>query len=225
MARGVGLNLLLLQLVALQQSPVRGINWGWIPSPLDENHNLLAAWYEVPTSIGYVVGERDTILRTADGGATWSDFSSGLGSRYVWYGVSFWNSTLGWVVGSYGKTLNTKDGGVTWYHQETPVSYELVSDVSSYEITIHDVAAASPTVVYLVGDAGNAFRTTDGGASWITMDLETPYDLYSCFFYNTSLGWIVGGLQDRVRKTTDGGLTWSSHYVGLADSIGTSVAA
>ena len=83
------------------------------------------------TRMGTVVGTDGTILRTADGGATWA--SQWPVYYYTFFGVSFTDDKIGTVVGAnftmaaseypYGadgaRILRTTDGGATWKPQSS----------------------------------------------------------------------------------------------------------
>jgi photosystem II stability/assembly factor-like uncharacterized protein len=61
-------------------------------------------------STGTAVGEQGTILRTVDGGATWTSQSSGTTNLLL--GVSFVDASTGTAVGHLGTILRTDTGGV-----------------------------------------------------------------------------------------------------------------
>ncbi|MBN2425457.1 MAG: T9SS type A sorting domain-containing protein [Calditrichaceae bacterium] len=66
---------------------------------------------------------------------------------------------------------------------------------------------------WAVGDSGYIHKTTDGGLTWTTYEVNDPtlYSRYTAvFFINASTGWIAGN-SDNISKTTDGGITWT-HY-------------
>lgn len=78
-----------------------------------------------------------------------------------------------------------------------------------------DVAFANSSRGYIVGDQtggefsppGRMLETTDGGASWHTIDLNTNgEDMNSVCFFDSNHGWVVGNIG---YKTTDGGNTWT----------------
>jgi len=68
----------------------------------------LSAVSFVDANTGTAVGG-GTILRTDDGGATWTPQSSGTDNALN--GVSFTDAKTGTVVGSYGTILRTTTGG------------------------------------------------------------------------------------------------------------------
>src|SRR5204863_9275622 len=63
------------------------------------------------------------ILRTTDGGSTWTSQSSGAFSPLV--GVSFADANTGTVVGGAGTILRTTDGGNNWIPQVSGTEADL----------------------------------------------------------------------------------------------------
>src|SRR3954469_8695126 len=71
------LALLLVPAAAAHAAPVEVAHAGWTwGSPLPQGDNLTALAFQGQR--GYAVGEFGTMLRTDDGGATWSGVSTGL---------------------------------------------------------------------------------------------------------------------------------------------------
>jgi photosystem II stability/assembly factor-like uncharacterized protein len=92
------------------------------------------------------------ILRTTDGGATWTPQSSGT-TEFL-EGVAFTDANTGTVVGSGGTILRTADGGATWTRQSSGTTQFL------YGISFTDANTGM-----VVGSGGTILRTTDGGAA------------------------------------------------------------
>jgi photosystem II stability/assembly factor-like uncharacterized protein len=63
----------------------------------------------VDANTGTAVGNYGTILRTRDGGVTWTPQTSGTTNPL--YGVSFMDANTGTVVGGTGTILRTTTGG------------------------------------------------------------------------------------------------------------------
>lgn len=64
---------------------------------------------------GWAVGQNGAttvILKTMDGGSTWSDQS--INTSFDAHAAAFRNGTLGWIAGADGKLLKTLDGGMHW---------------------------------------------------------------------------------------------------------------
>ena len=64
---------------------------------------------------GWVVGWYGTILRTTDGGITWTPQTSGI-STYL-LSVCFTDINNGTAVGQGGTIIRTTDGGTNWFSQ------------------------------------------------------------------------------------------------------------
>jgi photosystem II stability/assembly factor-like uncharacterized protein len=65
---------------------------------------------------GYAVGKSGTILRTANGGATWEKVTTNF--RDTLMRVDFADDKNGWIVGYSGSILRSGDKGRTWVRQE-----------------------------------------------------------------------------------------------------------
>ena len=81
--------------------------WFW-QNPLPQG-NMLQGVSFTEASTGTAVGVFGTILRTTDGGSTWTAQDSGTTNRLL--GVSFTDASTGTAVGSGGTILRTTDGG------------------------------------------------------------------------------------------------------------------
>ena len=144
------------------------------------SHPRAGTWFGsvrfVPgTQTGWTVGEGGKILKSTDGGATWTlqrDASHPLNL----IDVSFADMNNGWTVG--GEELHTTDGGQTWVKQSTGVR----SSVSVY--------AVSPTVAW-IGGLQDLGRTLDGGATW-TIERPSNTDWYALTFLSQDVGWAGG---------------------------------
>jgi photosystem II stability/assembly factor-like uncharacterized protein len=73
---------------------------------------------------GWAVGWSGTILRTVDGGTTWSVAKADK-VQWTLNAVYFSNANDGWIAGFAGQIARTRDGGVTWALQVSPVKNTL----------------------------------------------------------------------------------------------------
>src|SRR5512140_877139 len=82
---------------------------GWFrQSPIPTGNDLLAVCF-TDANTGTIVGDRGTILRTTDGGASWVSKSNGT-SWDDFSGVSFIDANIGTAVSISGTILRTTDG-------------------------------------------------------------------------------------------------------------------
>ena len=143
------------------------------------------------------------ILRTADGGTTWSSRNSSVTTAVD--DLHMVSSTTGFAVTrstlrrlgikTPGDVLRTTDGGLTWAVRTRP---EPLSGVFSGSA----VHAVSSSAVFASGN-GELHRSTDGGQTW-TRVLNLGSIIEDIQFLDANNGWIVG--QDGAfRRTTTGG--------------------
>jgi len=77
---------------------------------LEPNLNFV---YFVNPETGWIVGEFGLVLKTTDGGRTWTSQTYG-GDRPQLFAVMFRDKLTGWSVGQQGAVLKTTDGGRNW---------------------------------------------------------------------------------------------------------------
>lgn len=206
-------------IVSIFRSTNRGNSWDLI---LDD---AISAWLKdisfVSITNGYTVGWSGKILKTIDGGITWTPKqATGNVSNRHFNGVHFISDQIGYVVGgnrsqdSIQTILKTIDGGNTWSIQRDGLGSWLNSVY--FTNTSNGVA---------VGDRGVILRTTDGGTTWNTITVSGgagSRNFSKVYFKTATEGYIVGGntRNDSIRtilKTTDGGATWNILQDNLAN--------
>ncbi len=130
---------------AIYSSSDTGTTWTTSTSGTTQ---LLNAMSFVDSSNGWIGGENRTLLKTTNGGSTWSVSSvSGLETNEMINDVSFRDKSNGILAGLNGALLQTSDGGTTW----TSIS-------SSQSTTLFDLSYVSSDVRWGVGINGDIFR-------------------------------------------------------------------
>lgn len=165
----------------------------WIPKKSGTTKQLYRA-YLFDENNGWAAGQ--TLLRTVDGGETWTKISDTYINK-----LEFINDQVGWAISLY-RILKTTDGGITWTQSYGTPNF--------YNLSGIDVIDAQN--IFAVGYQGRAIKSTDGGNSWIELNLNINTSLYDVTFANTTTGW-VSGEAGKVYKTTDGGQTWNTATV------------
>jgi photosystem II stability/assembly factor-like uncharacterized protein len=140
------------------------------------------------------------LLRTTDGGATWTNQEMGI----AFSSVSFVSPTIGWAVGFYssggyggGEILKTTNGGFTW------------DSLNLWVPDLRSVHFIDSSTGWVAGSGGFILKTTTGGMSWSTQASNTSNDLFSITFIDSTIGFAVGG-SGTILKTTNGGQAWAS---------------
>ncbi len=156
---------------------------------------------------GFVVGADETILRTANGGASWERvplnwmdlLPDTLVERGVitinLYDIFFLNEASGWIVGDYGTILTTKDGGNSWH----------ISNIGPYP-SLFSIFFKDEREGWAVGQNGFSLRTRDGGRTWGKAPIGTEESLY-CIRVHGDYGVVVGD-HGVIFTSNNGGATW-----------------
>ena len=156
--------------------------------------NQLTAIDLVDGAQGWAIGTRGTIMKTADGGLTWS--SQGAPTEADLFGLATVYRSTAWAVGEGGTILRTGDGGATWQQQASGTTGGLFA-----------VKALSARRAWVTGMQGLVLLTTDGGQSWRRRLTPTHENLFSVAFADALHGWLAGNAGS-ILRTRDGGRTW-----------------
>ncbi|MBS1604818.1 MAG: hypothetical protein JST42_19290 [Bacteroidetes bacterium] len=159
---------------------------------------------------GLAVGNYNTgIIRTADGGASWSStpaFRSDL------YQLCFLDSLNGFVTVSNNYAYATTDGGKTFSQGNwTP---PIVGDASS-----RDFSMVGPNTIYSVGIRGAIVKSIDGGQSWQRypgFSFINDIKAVTCIDPNNCYCCGEAGL---LARTTNGGQDWQQLPINLNNAL------
>ena len=148
-------------------------------------------------TVAVAVGD-DGIVRSTDGGDTWRRVPAQMVGSLIT--VAFADEQIAVAGGKGGELLRSTNGGQNW---------SIIPDVSG---RLMDVEFASPTVGWAVTDgyaAGNVLRTTDAGLTWTDAypDLHDSISAIALLDATTAAILIPG--DGEIRRTTDGGKSWS----------------
>ncbi len=154
---------------------------------------------------GWTAGGGGVILITTDGGATWAAQSSGETATFEdisWGGSDDDGNDFVWACGNDITGINTTDGGTTWNRQ-------LSGSQTAYGMNYQGIANG-----IIIGEDFSA-TSENGGISYSTI---LTSDSYRAVDFIGSTGWICGNA-GIIKKTTDGGLTWSYQSSGIAATL------
>ncbi|MBK7932057.1 MAG: hypothetical protein IPK01_00910 [Acidobacteria bacterium] len=135
-----------------------------------------------------MVGDKGTVLRTADGGETWTKIKTEIKENL--YAVSFSDDNNGFIVGAGGLILRTVDGGMTWADQESPLRNNLFA-----------VTATGQNSAIATGDFGTILITEDGGKTWAMQPAGTSKLLQAVASRGGSKVWVTGRGGTILRRT------------------------
>jgi photosystem II stability/assembly factor-like uncharacterized protein len=172
--------------------------------------------------VGYAAGFSLNIIKTTDGGVTWTDLYPNLPEvvrNYVtsqptqeFWDIDFIDDDSIYAIGYNGQVLKTTDGGTTW-------TYKSNFGTGTYR----DIDVRSESLAYLALHGNNLQKSTDGGMTWANMTYPTvAVHFFSTNFINDTTGFATGqpvaGQPGYVLKTTDGA-NWTNTALGAAGQI------
>ncbi|GMH35075.1 hypothetical protein BSKO_02943 [Bryopsis sp. KO-2023] len=170
--------------------------WEQVDLPISNEVVLLDLGFtETDPKHGFLLGTRQTLLETFDGGKTWTKRSIQAavdeGFNYRFNSISF-NGNEGWIVGKPAIVLHTSDGGENWER-----------------IALSSKLPGTPLLITaLPGTRGQAEMITDQGAIYVTD--------------NTAFTW-KAAVQETVdatlNRTVSSGISGASYYEGFFSNV------
>ena len=158
------------------------------------------AFYFTSRLVGYAAGEIG-IWKTTNGGFAWTQVTDGNAQSPLY------DLNKGIAVGAFGKALSTTD-----YNTYTPLS-----PLGFVAGTFRDVQVLDQNHVFVAGDRGSVFRTTNSGSTWSYIgDTLKTGNLRSVHFTSVKQGWAVGDA-GIVYSTKDSARTWTSATITTRD--------
>jgi photosystem II stability/assembly factor-like uncharacterized protein len=139
---------------------------------------------------------------STDAGETWSSVNV---SGAKLYDADFFDNNI-YVSGSAGTILKSVDGGASFNPQFTALTQQMLRNIQFYDsnngLACGGASSASDAL-------GQMLITTNGGNSWALIPFNFGAQVYS--FARPSLNtWYAGTGNNKIYKTTDGGVTFTS---------------
>ncbi|MBK8498550.1 MAG: T9SS type A sorting domain-containing protein [Flavobacteriales bacterium] len=184
-----------------------GANWTPLTTPITYN---MRGIHFFDAQNGIAVGLGGEIIRTTDGGDNWtlepSPTTNSLLSLFVQGNVLI-------AMGNGGTVIRSTNGGVNWTAQT---------------LDLQDLYSAwiDPSGIGLLTGKARVYRTLNFGATWTAVQIGTYHTMLNKVSFGTeqngaSAGWqTMGGLENGVVRTTDGGRSWSNASAGNSQWLG-----
>lgn len=189
----------------------------WIPVFCPVSAHLRGLWF-VNNNVGYISGGDPgiygVVLKTIDGGISWTDVSpvNPPAATQVMHGICFTTPNDGYACNWDGYIMRTSDGGSTWTTSATPVSNNHLMNIFFTDANNGYCVGGD----YDVNNTSVILKTTDAGATWTALNNPHPTAnfLLSVRFTDPNTGYVSGGnVQNNtgvILKTTDAGVTWTT---------------
>lgn len=150
--------------------------------------NALVEIYFLTEDIGFVSGRNDTgatILKTTDGGITWTElYNSNIVGEYFWKlqvlesNTDIMFGSISSVVPNLGKLVKSLDGGATWTSYDAP------------ETDIQAVGFINENQGWMGGHTTGFHETLNGGETWTNLNIGN--NLNRIFIINETLAYASG---------------------------------
>jgi len=121
----------------------------------------------ITDTLGWIVGDAGTVLRTTDGGKQWSVVN--MAAVPPLFSVCFMNEQEGVAVGSHGYCVKTNDGGLSWE------KFNIGTENSLFSVVFYKECGVA------VGDLATVVKTLDGGKTWVNIpnNIPPPYPWFA----------------------------------------------
>ncbi len=149
----------------------------------------------IDLSTGWAAGESGTILKTTNGGMTWTAQTSGITNTIR--SLFFLDANQGWACGDEGTIITTTNGGTTWSPQSSP-----------YTSQYNSIRFVTSSIGWIVGNGNVLLKTTNGGVNWI-QQANQGVSMWGLEMLSSTSGWVCGGFNNTqnsptLLKTTNG---------------------
>jgi photosystem II stability/assembly factor-like uncharacterized protein len=183
-----------------------GLSWVRIPSVTSV---MLTSASVSDDDIALVAGHDQTILRSIDGGHSWSLVHQATGVDTPLFDIAFVSPKRAFAVGAYGTVLTSTDAGITW----EPYVLSDGEDRHAYAL------AEGPEGLWImVGEAGLMYRWSHNEPAWHEITNATRSSLFDAVFCpDESL--LAVGLNGRIYRSSATLDSWTS----VENTIGSSL--
>lgn len=185
-----------------------GIHAQW--SQISANTDDLYSVFFISSDTGYVTGGNAKILKTTDGGITWTSTHNGGGTITK---ICFINADTGYAISDNAVLYKTIDKGQSWTSHNLPNGYyfglDFINDSTGF------ISGQNSN-----GD-GCVLKTTDFGASWSLQNYLATSRINDIDMITQSIGYAAGysfvTSQDGIiYKSIDGGNSWVPQIISLS---------
>lgn len=192
---------------------------GWIAARGVAAVGDLNAIYFHDSKRGWAGGDGGTVLRTSDGGRSWT--RQRIQTTEAVNDIYFRGKDDGYLLA--GDSIHiSEDGGATW----RPATRFRQAIFGGAEPELYSVRFTSKKRGWIVGSLSRRERvvdslvlhTTDGGTSWSRQRVPVQDELIHLDFDGDKRGWIVGSA-GRILHTRDGGESWTLQSSGTQATL------
>jgi photosystem II stability/assembly factor-like uncharacterized protein len=179
-----------------------GTTWTRVLGSDPRDEVATATWFG-DSKHGVVASADGSVRTTADGGQTWSSQDLATASPGAPVALQFASAQDGWLL--LGGTLRTTgDGGATWATLSLPAQLQGTIVAMGRVDAAHAFAGLADCCHALL------YATSDEGATWQALGLPADAAPVVSLAFEDALTGVVVSSDNVVRRTVDGGATWTT---------------
>ena len=167
------------------------------PAGIENKTNLEAIDF-CNSQTGFATGWDSTIIKTQDGGNTWTEIESGFSGSFHEVYVLDPDNVL---VSGWGELIiRSSDGGESWIEIDNPVEDRIMA-----------IDFTNDTTGYMLSQHGDIMMTCNSGYDWDLLSVipNQPISQY-LFFMNDSVAFALSG--GAIFKSLDSGIEWDTVF-------------
>lgn len=123
--------------------------------------------------------------------------------------VYFVDSLYGWAAGDSGIIIHTSNGGTDWVIQDS----KSLNNIRDIYFLNQELGWAVYWEVMNYPFGTYVLKTTNGGEDWISSEFPEENIFSQCILYLDSLNGWMGGKPYPIKRTTNGGISWTDAVI------------
>ena len=175
--------------------------------------STLTAVFFIDEKTGWAVGQWGVVLRTDDGGESWTLQRSDQSVDQPLFSVYFKDKDRGWAVGLWSLLIATADGGKTW----TQVTVPPPPGKKKADRNLLKIFANRMGTLFVAAEQGMILKSYDG-ENWTYIDTGYKGSFWTGIVLNNGT-ILVGGLRGTIYRSTDDGRSWREAKSEFKSSI------
>lgn len=196
----------------------RGVSWKGVYPGFDPDGTVLINCVDFSaTLIGFAGTSNGKILKTVNGGNSWSYINPNYSGAYrsikvlnptTVVAILRWVDNFGW---EFSSVMKSTDGGTTWQRV-----------FNERNIYMNDMSFIDENNGWISARSGKAYKTSDGGSTWSLVNLPSAAADANCSsvsFRDLNNGIITLDINNNtstdIARTTDGGNSWDIINTGI----------
>jgi photosystem II stability/assembly factor-like uncharacterized protein len=160
--------------------------------------------------VGVAVGHNASLIRTEDGGSTWTRIPMEEAGTDSLLSVTWLGGDRFLAYGAFALMFDSTDAGKTW------TRVKVIGD--DFDRHLSQVVPVGEQLLLLVGESGTLATSADGGATWTPLQSPYPGSFFGALVAPDG-SWLAYGMRGNIWRTADMGKTWQKIDIGTTSAV------